>query len=123
MMLTPDFVVVGGGIAGASAAYELAAFGEVLLLEREGVPGYHTTGRSAALYTEAWEEGVWRQLTLASRPFLDDPPAGFCEFPILAPLPVLMIGRSDQSHLIDSIHAEAAAFVDTRLVDSAEAER
>ena len=121
--MTPDFVVVGGGIAGASAAYELAAFGEVLLLEREGVPGYHTTGRSAALYTEAWEEGLWRQLTLASRPFLDDPPAGFCEFPILAPLPVLMIGRSDQSHLIDSIHAEAAAFVDTRLVDSAEAER
>ena len=58
MDLTPDFVVIGSGIAGASAAFELAAHGEVVLLERETVAGYHTTGRSAALYTAAWERGV-----------------------------------------------------------------
>src|SRR3546814_10278370 len=49
-----DFVVIGAGMAGASAAYELATEGSVLLLEREDQPGYHTTGRSAALYAETY---------------------------------------------------------------------
>jgi D-arginine dehydrogenase len=121
MISTPDFVVVGAGIAGAAAAYELAAHGEVLLLEREEFAGYHTTGRSAALYTEAWEEGIWRQLAFASRPFLEDPPEDFSEYPILAPLPVLMIGRADQRHLVESLQAEASAYVETWLVDDSRA--
>jgi D-arginine dehydrogenase len=41
-----DVLVVGAGIAGASAAYEIAALARVILLERESQPGYHTTGRS-----------------------------------------------------------------------------
>jgi D-arginine dehydrogenase len=117
MDLTPDFVVIGAGIAGASAAFELAAHGDVLLLERERVAGYHTTGRSAALYTEAWERGVLRSLALSSRGFLDSPPDGFVDHPILSPGPVLMIGRADQRHLVEKLHAEAAAFVDTSLLD------
>ena len=51
-MDTYDFIIVGGGIAGASAAYELAAHARVLVLERESQPGYHTTGRSAALFVQ-----------------------------------------------------------------------
>ncbi len=43
-----DFIVIGAGIAGASAGYELAAGGRVVLLDRESQPGYHSTGRSAA---------------------------------------------------------------------------
>ena len=43
-----DFAVIGAGIAGASAAHELQAHGRVVLLERERLPGHHTTGRSAA---------------------------------------------------------------------------
>lgn len=121
MDLTPDFVVIGAGIAGASAAFELAAHGDVLLLERERVAGYHTTGRSAALYTEAWERGVLRSLTLASHDFLDSPPDGFVDHPVLSSLPVLMIGRSDQRHLVEKLHSEAAGFVDTTLIDDAAA--
>jgi D-arginine dehydrogenase len=45
-----DIAVVGAGIAGASIAYELAKTVRVLVLERESQPGYHTTGRSAALF-------------------------------------------------------------------------
>ena len=48
-----DFLIVGAGIAGASVAYHLAAHGKVLLLEMEEQPGYHSTGRSAALYAES----------------------------------------------------------------------
>jgi D-arginine dehydrogenase len=95
-MNTFDFVVVGGGIAGASAAYELAAHGRVVLLEREPTLGYHTTGRSAAVFTEAYESGVVRLLAMASRSFLEDPPSGFADHPLLSPLPLMFVGRSDQ---------------------------
>ncbi|MDJ0923868.1 MAG: FAD-binding oxidoreductase [Acidimicrobiia bacterium] len=118
-----DFIVIGGGIAGASAAYELAGHGRVVLLERESVAGYHTTGRSAALYTAAWEKGLWRTLAMSSRPFLEDPPAGFVEYPLLAPLPVLMIGRDDQRTLVEALVADAGRDVETRIVKAAEAEQ
>lgn len=110
-------MVIGGGIAGASAAYELASHGNVLLLERERIAGYHTTGRSAALYTVAWERGVLRSLTLASHEFLQDPPANFADQPILSPLPVLMIGRADQRRSVEELHTEAAEYVNTTLID------
>lgn len=121
MQLQPDFVVIGAGIAGASAAYELAAHGDVLLVERETMAGYHTTGRSAALYTEAWERGVLRALTLASRSFLETPPDGFVEHPVLSPLPVLMIGRADQVDLVETLHEEASRYVNTTLIGDKEA--
>ena len=53
-MQTCDVLVVGAGIAGASAAYELAPYASVVLLEREPQPGYHTTGRSAAVFAPAY---------------------------------------------------------------------
>jgi D-arginine dehydrogenase len=117
MVEKPDFVVIGGGIAGASAAYELAAHGEVVLLEREATSGYHTTGRSAALYTEAWETGVIRALATGSRPFLNHPPDGFVDYPLLAPLPVLVIGRDDQTALVRGLYEEATGGVDVELLD------
>ena len=91
-----DFVVIGAGIAGASAAYRLAQHGRVVVLEGEASAGYHTTGRSAALFTESFEVGVVRELAMASRPFFEHPPEGFADFPLLAPLPFLFIGREDQ---------------------------
>lgn len=51
------FVIVGAGLAGASTAFHLARRGarEVVLLEREGVPGVHSSGRSASLLRERVE--------------------------------------------------------------------
>lgn len=85
-----DFLVVGGGIAGASAGYFLAASGTVTLLEAEAVPGYHATGRSAALFSEYYGNGVVRALTAASRPFYTAPPPGFTA-PLLSPRGVLAL--------------------------------
>lgn len=56
-----DFLVIGGGISGASAAYELASHGSVLLLEAEKSAGYHSTGRSAALFTRNYGGPVVRE--------------------------------------------------------------
>ncbi|MFD2642154.1 NAD(P)/FAD-dependent oxidoreductase [Pseudomonas japonica] len=84
-MQQADYLIIGAGIAGASTGYWLANHGKVLLLERETLPGYHSTGRSAALYTAAYGTPQVRALTLASRAFFDQPPAGFAEHPLLMP--------------------------------------
>jgi len=78
-----DYLIIGAGIAGASTGYFLASHGKTLLLEREAQPGYHSTGRSAALYTVAYGTPQVRALTAASRAFYDAPPAGFADHPLL----------------------------------------
>lgn len=100
-MLTADYLIVGCGIAGASAAYELAAHGSVLLLEREQQPGFHTTGRSAAVFSETYGNETIRALTVASRRFFAAPPQGFSEYPLWSSRPVLFIGRKDQLERLD----------------------
>lgn len=47
-----DVAIIGAGIAGASAAAHIAETRSVMLIERESHAGYHTTGRSAALFSE-----------------------------------------------------------------------
>ena len=83
MDIAADFLVIGAGIAGASAAYWLAPHGRVIVLEREDQPGYHSTGRSAALYLKSYGGPQVRALTLASWDFLSQPPAGFAEHALL----------------------------------------
>ncbi|MHA3734929.1 NAD(P)/FAD-dependent oxidoreductase [Pseudomonas sp. Eth.TT006] len=84
-MSQADFIIIGGGIAGASTGFWLAPHGKVVVLERESHPAYHSTGRSAALYTAAYGTPQVRALTQASRAFFDQPPSGFCEHPLLTP--------------------------------------
>ncbi|MFQ5785933.1 MAG: NAD(P)/FAD-dependent oxidoreductase, partial [Alphaproteobacteria bacterium] len=100
-----DFLVIGGGIAGASAAYELAARGRVVLVEREGAPGYHTTGRSAAMFLENYGAPVVRKLASASRAFLDAPPDGFAEHPLLSPRGLMYVARADQRAAVEAMLA------------------
>jgi D-arginine dehydrogenase len=95
-MLAYEFVVIGAGIAGASAAYELAKIGSTIILERESQPGYHTTGRSAAVFSEIYGNATIRGLTVGSRGFFASPPAGFCEYPLWKQRHSVMIARSDQ---------------------------
>jgi D-arginine dehydrogenase len=91
-----DFIVVGAGIAGASVAYELARNGTVCLIEAESRPGFHATGRSAALFAPSYGGREIRAVTRASRAFFDRPPSGFCEHPLLTPRACLYIARADQ---------------------------
>jgi D-arginine dehydrogenase len=103
-----DFLVIGGGIAGASAAYFLAERGSVVVLEREEFPGYHSTGRSAALYTENYGNAAIRGLTLASRPFFERPPASFGDHPLLTPRGVLMVAAKGDRAAFDAALEEGA---------------
>ncbi len=91
-----DFIVIGAGIAGASAAWALQEHGHTLLLEREPLPGHHTTGRSAAFLVESYGGPVVGRLTRAGRSFFEKPPEGITETQLVSPVPVLWIGREDQ---------------------------
>jgi len=97
-----DVAIVGAGIAGASAAYFLAPRARVVILEREAQPGYHTTGRSAALYSATYGNASVRSLTRASRAFYDNPPAGFAEHSLLKPRGVVFFGRSEHRAALDA---------------------
>lgn len=101
-----DFLVVGAGIAGASAAWELARHGRTVLLEREAQPGFHSTGRSAALFSETYGPAPVRALSRASRDFLSQPPAGFAAQPILTPRGTLVIGNPDDPASLAALQAE-----------------
>ena len=107
-----DAVVIGAGIAGASVAYELAATRRVLLLERESQPGYHTTGRSAALFTETYGNAVMRALTRASKAFLGAPPTGFSPTPLLSSRGTLLVARAEQLPALRRAQEECSALVD-----------
>ncbi|MFM0154904.1 MULTISPECIES: NAD(P)/FAD-dependent oxidoreductase [Paraburkholderia] len=96
-----DFLVIGGGIAGASVAYWLAPHGRTIVLERESQPGYHATGRSAAQYIATYGTPQVRTLTLASREFFDYPPEGFGDAPLLRRRSVLTIGLPGHETLLD----------------------
>jgi len=101
-----DAVIVGAGIAGASTAYFLARESQalrVLLLEREPAPGYHSTGRSAALFMESYGPAQVRAFARASRPFLEAPPAGFSAAPLLQRRGALFVGRAGQRTAVDEL--------------------
>lgn len=104
-----DVIVIGAGIAGASAADALAADCKVVLLEREPQPGYHTTGRSAALFAPVYGPAPIRALTRASAAFMSSPPEGFADSPILSPRGALFIAREDQLPAMQELHDELRA--------------
>ena len=97
-MSQADFIIIGGGIAGASTGFWLSQHGRVIVLERESHPAYHSTGRSAALFTAAYGTPQVRALTQASRDFFDAPPPGFCEHPLLTPRGEMTVDFTGDQH-------------------------
>ncbi|WP_422000777.1 NAD(P)/FAD-dependent oxidoreductase [Reyranella sp.] len=119
-----DFAVVGAGIAGVSAAYHLAPRARTVILERETVPAYHTTGRSAALHSETYGSAEIRAITVASGRFYRKPPAGFADHALLTPRGALIAGRAEQEAGLRKAADEYARLVPSvRWLEPAEALR
>lgn len=105
-----DVLIVGAGMAGASAGFFLARDGvHALLLEREAQPGYHATGRSAALFSETYGPPLVRALSTAGRSFLVEPPEGFAQHPLLHPRGLLVLATAGERERIDALIAEGRA--------------
>jgi len=103
-----DVAIIGAGIAGASIASEIGADRSVLLLEAEDQPGYHSTGRSAAFWTESYGGPLVQPLTTASRAFLDDPPPDFSPAGFLRTRGAVNIARDDEQNLADRFLSDFA---------------
>ncbi|MEM7566349.1 MAG: FAD-binding oxidoreductase, partial [Pseudomonadota bacterium] len=103
-----DYLVIGGGISGAAAAFELAAHGATVLVEAEGAPGYHSTGRSAALYTRHFGGPIVRRINSASATFFTDPPEGFSDHPLLTPRGGLTIAAPGEEDALAAMLARTA---------------
>ena len=109
-MTHSDILIIGGGIAGMSAAFFLAKAGKsVTVLEREDQPGYHSTGRSAALYSETYGPKIIRKMSTASRDFFITPPDGFTDHPILTPRGIIMTAAPGEEAKLDEILTEGRA--------------
>jgi D-arginine dehydrogenase len=119
-----DFAIVGAGIAGVSLAYHLAPQAKVIILEREHVPAYHTTGRSAALHSETYGSAEIRAITVAAGHFYRKPPDGFTDHPLLTPRGALLAGRAEQEAGVRKAAQEFAKLVPTvRWLEPDEARR
>lgn len=95
-----DVIVVGGGIAGVSLAGELTPGARVLVLEREPQPGYHSSGRSAAIYIEPYSTDAIFALTRATLPFLAAPSSAFTDQPLIHERGYLLLARREQDALM-----------------------
>lgn len=101
-----DIIVIGAGIAGATAAAHLAPHRRVALVEAEETAGYHSTGRSAALWLQNYGPVDVRELSRLSRAFFESPPPGFAEAPLMRRRPVLFLATADQRAALAAMLAE-----------------
>ncbi len=106
MKNSADFIVIGGGIAGASVAYELVKHGNVILLETEPSLGYHSTGRSAAVMSENYGPPLWSRLVTATRGFLENPPAGFTDVPLVSPRGAMFLALEHEEQKLTEQYEE-----------------
>jgi len=117
-MNSPDILVIGGGIAGLSAAAALSKHARVAVIEAEEQIGYHSSGRSATMVHYALGDRLVRALTPASRPFFDSPPDGFSDAPLGHRMPVLVHAREDEREALDVLEAEISLFASLERLDA-----
>jgi D-arginine dehydrogenase len=117
-MQTSDIIIIGAGIAGVSAAAELATEASVTLLEMETQPGYHASGRSAAYFAAAYGKKIIRDITGCCETFLRNPPEGFTEVELFHPRDCMFFGREDQLESMQAMQRDnpRLEFLDSKAV-------
>ena len=118
---TFDIIVIGAGIAGASVSADLARTHRVAVLEREDFPGYHSTGRSAALFSEIYGNSAVRALSRASREFFYAPPHDFADNPLVQRRGALHIAGAQQMRQIERFSANPDVAPSIRQISREEA--
>jgi D-arginine dehydrogenase len=118
-MISSDILVIGGGVAGLSAAAALSGHATVAVLEAEDAVGVHSSGRSATMLHYALGDPLVRALTLAGRGFFDSPPDGFSDAPLGKRMPVLVHARQSELPALDALEEAMAPFASLERLDEA----
>lgn len=113
-----DILVIGGGIAGSALAAQVAAGKRVAVLEMEEQPGYHSTGRSAALFAECYGNKVVRALTRASRDFFFSPRIEFSDARLVVPRKIILFGREERRAAFEAFVADEIPGLNLELIDA-----
>jgi len=76
-MISCDYIIIGAGFAGASTAYHLTRRGmtDILLLEQEAIPGFHSSGRNAAMIRQCVSDPALTELARDGAAFLSNFPS------------------------------------------------
>lgn len=90
-----DIVIIGAGISGVGLAAALGQGPRVAILEQEARHGYHSTGRSAAIYIRNYGNAVIRALNAASAPLFEQGDASLFPHPLLTPRGVLNVADEE----------------------------
>lgn len=112
-MISADVLVIGGGIAGISAAARIAPHAKTIVLERESALGYHSSGRSATFYHFGIGEDAVRGMTAASSEFFSAPPADEFDVPLCEVRPALFIADAEAMPQLEALHREMDRFTTT----------
>src|SRR3954462_6577183 len=110
--MTSDFLIVGGGIAGLSAAGRLAPGGRGAVPGAEEALGYHSSGRSVSFSHFGIGNGAVRGMTAWSRPFFEAPPEGFSDSPVARPMATIYMAGEAQLAALDALAAVMATYTD-----------
>ena len=116
-MANSDILIIGGGIAGLSAAAALSRHAKVTVLEAEEQVGFHSSGRSATMLHYFLGDRLVRALTLTSRKFVEEPPPGFTDVPLGHSMPVLIHAREDERAELDQLEADIRQFAELERLD------
>lgn len=107
-----DFLVLGAGIAGLSAAAALGRHGKATVIEAEDAIGYHSSGRSATFSHFGIGNAAVRGLTAYSRRFFEEPPAGLFDVPPGRQATALFVATEPMLGVLDRLEADMACFTD-----------
>ncbi len=116
-MTQPDVIIIGGGIAGISAAAHIAAQAKVVVIEGETQIGYHSTGRSAAMFIRNYGNAVLRALNAIAAPVLESPD-GISDRSFLSPRGEMLIANEDDLHALEA-YADGATGLERLSADEA----
>ncbi|MGB8817668.1 MAG: FAD-binding oxidoreductase [Rhizobiaceae bacterium] len=107
-----DVAIIGGGIAGFSLAHALSPHKSVVILESEDAFGYHATGRSAAEFAFRFQTPLVGKLAALSFPFLNSPPDGFCQTPLLKERGMMLIAPEEKQARLEEVYAHESIATD-----------
>lgn len=109
-----DFLIIGGGIAGVSAAARLSELGSVIVLEAEEALAHHASGRSAALYEPRYGAAAVVGLSMASGDYFRSLPG------VLSPRGLMLVakaeGREAFEHDLEAMAFDRISFDEARRI-------